>query len=551
MTCLFHDSVVKNPLYLYTVPMILISASKDTMTEHFVNDPQFGEIIDFDELIIKLQGSYDAMYPEYNMLESVRVGSRAYNDQPSYMTAGGASILAYSMLLAAEENELAAEFKGKLFTLGWTEEHTGTDLISVKTIATPMSDDPNERNYYIKGSKWLINNSYHAEYHSVVAKIDPDADGPKALSIFVVPRSSTKNWQRLETHVLRNMVLTKFEIDGPGILVGKIGQGLQILQRMSMPAKYICSYLGMRLLIPAVQATIDHLSTKKIFGDNPVNFSNVYRQLYNLALQASFLTFTYYRAVTFSDSSFLQFHGTMLKSWLLLRGNELLCQNLLVAGSKGFLRESIIGRNAIDSFVLPVFDGHYTLNTLMTEKQMPRYLSATRKADWREHHAQMREKMYLAIPGNQMNIKSSVYRNPDFYDYADYIEQIDAPVAIDGKALIANIRALVNEIKAEGLDGDAEYKYKQGTLVHWMESLLAALDMWKFYEDDTFLNAVIQQYNGIVKTFNDIIIEGNFQTQLLTPLRQLPIPQTDDPVGFLRHLMNIEERHHQAKQPVG
>ena len=54
----------------------------------------------------------------------------------------------------------------------------------------------------------------------------------------------------------------------------------------------------------------------------------------------------------------------MLKSWLLLRANELLGQNLLVVGSKGFLAESVIGRNAIDSFVLPVFDGHYTINTL-------------------------------------------------------------------------------------------------------------------------------------------------------------------------------------------
>ena len=34
----------------------------------------------------------------------------------------------------------------------------------------------------------------------------------------------------------------------------------------------------------------------------------------------------------------------MLKSWLLLRANELLGQNLLVVGSKGFLAESVIGR---------------------------------------------------------------------------------------------------------------------------------------------------------------------------------------------------------------
>ena len=49
------------------------------------------------------------------------------------------------------------------------------------------------------------------------------------------------------------------------------------------------------------------------------------------------INFIDYRALAFSAGNFLQFHGVMLKSWLLLRANELLGQNLLVAGSKGFL----------------------------------------------------------------------------------------------------------------------------------------------------------------------------------------------------------------------
>ena len=71
----------------------------------------------------------------------------------------------------------------------------------------------------------------------------------------------------------------------------------------------------------------------------------------------------------------------MLKSWLLLKCNEVLSQNLLITGSKGFLKESNIGGNAIDSFVYPVFDGHYTLNTLLTYKHMRRYLDATAQGD--------------------------------------------------------------------------------------------------------------------------------------------------------------------------
>ena len=157
-----------------------------------------------------------------SMLEA----TKHFNNNPSYMTACAASGLAYMMLVAAEEYDLAAKLKGKIFTLSWTEEHTGTDLLSVLTRATPSSADPQEKNYHIKGQKWLINNSYHADYHSVIAKVDPAADGPRSLSLFAVPHSSTCDWQRLETHVLRSMVLTKFEIDGPGILIGQAGRGL-------------------------------------------------------------------------------------------------------------------------------------------------------------------------------------------------------------------------------------------------------------------------------------------------------------------------------------
>lgn len=509
---------------------------------HLINDPQFGEIIDFDHLMVELQGSYDKLFPDFDMVGAVAVGSKAYNDEPNYMTAGGASILAYSMLLAAEEYELAKEFKGKLFTLGWTEEHTGTDLLSVTTQATPDESDPTGRRYHIKGRKWLINNSYHAEYHSVVAKVDPSQDGPRALSIFIVPRSSCKNWERLETHVLSNMVLTKFDIDGPGILVGKVGHGLNILQRMSMPAKYICSYLGARLLIQAVNASLDHLSTKRIFKEHPINFTNVFRQMYNIALQSAFMNFTYYRATTFSDSSFLQFHGTMLKSWLLLRCNEIMCDNLLVAGSKGFLRESVIGRNAIDSFVLPVFDGHYTLNTLMTAKMMDRYLTATEKGNLEERLAMLRERIYTTRAGNQMNIKSSVFRTPEFYDYVDYMKQIGLPFDINAQGLVDSAKALLKELADTELDASAEYKYKVGTLVHWLESIQSAAEFWKVTGEDQYLNVVIQQYNSYVKAFNEVIIEGGLQTDMLASMKQLPLPQVDNHVEFLRHLLNHESR---------
>ena len=164
-----------------------------------VKDPQFGYIIDYQRLREGMMDVLDNVFPTFNLMGSMLVATRHFRNNPNYMTACAASGLAYMMLVAAEEYELAAQLKGKIFTLSWTEEHTGTDLLSVKTEAAPLSDDPNEKQFHIKGQKWLINNSYHADYHSVIAKVDPAASGPRSLSIFAVPHSSTKigsGWKR-------------------------------------------------------------------------------------------------------------------------------------------------------------------------------------------------------------------------------------------------------------------------------------------------------------------------------------------------------------------
>ena len=513
----------------------------------FVKDPEFGEIVDFDFARKALRASYDALYPDFNMLGSVERGTELFDDDNAFMVTGGASLLAYSIILAADEHEMAEWAKDYLWTLGWTEEHAGSDLLSNVTTATPMSDEPGEKKYHVKGKKWLINNSYHADYHLVVAKIDPNQNGPRSLTLFAVPRSSIKNWERLNTHVLPNMVLTKFEIDGPGTLVGKIGHGLTILQRMAMPSKFICTYVGVRMMVHGVNASLDHLSTKRIFGDNPIHFSNVFRQMYNIVLNRAFYEFMFYRAATLSDSSFLQFHGTILKSFLLLRMNELLSQNLLVAGSKGFLRESPIGRHAFDSFVLPVFDGHYTINTLMTAKMIDNYVVATRKENMHERLAFLREKLFHSENGQQLNAKPIEIRRPDFFDYVDYWQQLDVPLEVDPSTIINSVKAIIAELDGNGFASEAEYKYKTGTLLHWMEAIQAAGEMWKIYEDDRYLNAIIQQYNGFVNAFNQIISEGNLTTPFLTPLRQLPLPEVEDEEAFLRDLMNIQERMEQQK----
>ncbi len=505
-----------------------------------VKDAQFGNILDYQRLRDGMMDVLDNVYPKFNLMGSMLEATRHFRNNPSYMTACAASGLAYMMLVAAEEYELAAQLKGKIFTLGWTEEHTGTDLLSIQTRATAMNGDPSGKQYYIKGKKWLINNSYHADYHSVIAKTDPEASGPRSLSIFAVPHSSTKNWQRMETHVLRSMVLTKYDIDGPGTLIGQEGHGLEILQRMALPSKYHCSYMGVKMVDDSLPAAIEHLSSKKIFGNNPIQFSNVFRQLYNLVQQAALVNFTFFRALAFSDSPFLQFHGIMLKSWLLLKCNEILSQNLLVTGSKGFLKESNIGGNAIDSFVYPVFDGHYTLNTLLTYKHARRYLRAVEQGDLATRMHTLRENAYVPLEGKQILNNSRETRRPPFFNYADYIASCELPIELDAAQLVKASERILDAIQAREATNEPEFRYKIGMLIHNLEALLSAVELWKVTGNDHYLNNIIMQYNEIVKLINRIISEGYFELPFMNPLRQLPLPKVDDPQSFLLSLLDVK-----------
>jgi len=370
--------------------------------------------------------------------------------------------------------------------------------------------------------------------------VDPEAAGPRSLSIFAVPHSSTKNWQRLETHVLRSMVLTKYDIDGPGILIGQVGRGLEILQRMALPSKYHCSYMGVTMVEEALPAAIDHLATKNIFGDHPIRFSNVFRQLYNLAQQAALINFTFFRALAFSDSPFLQFHGLMLKSWLLLKCNEILSQNLLVTGSKGFLKESIIGENAIDSFVYPVFDGHYTLNTLLTYKHTKRYLQASDPGDIEARLQALRDNAYVPLEGKQIFNNSRDMRRPPFFDYTDYIQRCELPIALDAAGLVNASRQILDAIQARAATNEPEFRYKVGMVVHNLEALLSAVELWKVTANDHYLNAIIMQYNDVGKLINRIISEGDFEVDFIQPLRQQPLPKVAEPAQFLLDLLDVK-----------
>ena len=74
-------------------------------------DPQFGDIVDFDQLRQSILHLYDALLPDFDMHKSLQVGTELYGDEPDVMIAAGASMLAWMTIIAAGEDDIAEELK--------------------------------------------------------------------------------------------------------------------------------------------------------------------------------------------------------------------------------------------------------------------------------------------------------------------------------------------------------------------------------------------------------------------------------------------------------
>ena len=113
--------------------------------------------------------------------------------------------------------------------------------------------------------------------------------------------------------------------------------------------------------------------------------------------------------------------------------------------------------------------------------------------------------------------------------------------------MIERMRALMDEVNEDVPSSDPEYKYKLGDLLHWMESVMAAAELWAVTENDNYLNAVVQQWNKFTTAFNDVVSEGGLNVDFMQPLRQLPLPEVDDPRQFLLDLCDVELHVEESK----
>ncbi|MGV2437082.1 MAG UNVERIFIED_CONTAM: hypothetical protein LVT10_21110 [Anaerolineae bacterium] len=89
------------------------------------------------------------------------------------------------------------------------------------------------------------------------------------------------------------------------------------------------------------------------------------------------------------------------------------------------MAESPIGRDAIDSFILPVFDGHYTVNTLMTSKHAERYLHSEETINADERIEGLRQDLFNNGLHGELEANSRTLRQPELLQPPRLLQPIE------------------------------------------------------------------------------------------------------------------------------
>lgn len=270
-------------------------------------------------------------------------------------------------------------------TMNLTEPQAGSDLGQLRCKAEPEGD-----RYLISGQKIFITYGDHdmAEniVHFVLARTPDAPDGPKGISLFIVPKILVNDDGSLgERNDLRCLSLEdKLGIHGSptcvmsygddggavGYLVGKENEGLTAMFTMMNNARLNIGISGLAIAERAYQQARDYARERQQFGPI-IRHPDIRRMLMTMKAQIEAMRAVAYDAALALDSAKRLEDETarataqtridllipMVKAWCTDLGVEISSLALQVHGGTGFIEETGIAQHFRDARIAPIYEG--------------------------------------------------------------------------------------------------------------------------------------------------------------------------------------------------
>jgi acyl-CoA dehydrogenase len=261
---------------------------------------------------------------------------------------------------------LPAMAKGEIIgAIAMSEAGAGSDLQGVRTTAMRRGNG-----YVLNGSKTFITNGQNADLVIVVAKTDP-ALGAKGITLFLVDGglpgfSKGRNLEKLGMHAqdTSELFFQDVELSGDARL-GAEGQGFILLMKELAWERLQIAIAGIASAEAALQATVDYVRQRKVFGQTVFDFQTTKHKLAELKTEIQIgRTFVDRCIQHVMDGDLDATTAAMAKYWVTDLQCKVIDQCLQLHGGYGYMMEFPITRAYADARVQRIYGG---TNEIMKE----------------------------------------------------------------------------------------------------------------------------------------------------------------------------------------
>jgi len=272
--------------------------------------------------------------------------------------------------------------------LALTERAHGSDIASTETSATVDG-----AGYRLDGEKWAINNAARGRYLAVLARTDEDG-GPRGFSLFLVDtlavHESSPPLPKLRTLGVRGADISgrTFE-DAPldaDSLVGKLGHGLDLVQKTMQVSRTLCSAFALGAADTALRAALGFAESRLLYGGPAIGLGApraTLRDAFVAFHVADLIAHASARAMSISPDQ-TSVSSAIAKTFVPETAIRIVDSSTTVLGARHYMRDgahAIVQKLVRDVRLIPLFDGSSSVNRSALAGQVARIASVRLEGD--------------------------------------------------------------------------------------------------------------------------------------------------------------------------
>ena len=288
-----------------------------------------------------------------------------------------------------QKKTLATEImSGGPVALGLTERAHGSDLVATACLAT-QSDG----SYTLNGEKYLINNATRCTWMTVLART-ATRDNARDLSLFLVSKAELGDGEyheqpKIPTHGVKGADISGISFTDAKIseaaLIGKQGQGLEIMLRGLQLTRTFCTALSSGVLDTALRMAADFAWRRRVYGktlwDLPA-IKHILARATADALIVELVSLFSHRAINVFPEQ-MSLVSSIAKASVCSRAEQAIEDLPDVLGARSYLEDDgpygSFGKVRRDARLISIFDGSTVVNLHTLVQQLPKLAKLRRR----------------------------------------------------------------------------------------------------------------------------------------------------------------------------